>query len=85
MTISLIPAKKAGTRNNISLEGKRETAQYIADMTLELRNLAKAHHMSSLQGLLEVAYYQAFTAATYNELPEGELEHLEELARASIG
>ena len=62
---------------------RRETAQYISEMTLELRNLAKAHDMSALQGLLEVAYYEAFTVAAQIELPEGELEHLRELGKAS--
>ncbi len=65
------------------LGARRETAQYISEMTLALRNLAKAHEMLSLQGLLEVAYYEAFTAATENEIPEGELERLQELSRAS--
>ena len=64
---------------------RRETAQYISEMTLELRNLAKAHEMISLQGLLEVAYYEAFTVAAQIELPEGELERLRELSRASSG
>ena len=72
-------------RKAINVGVRRETAQYIAEMTLELRNLAKAHDMIALQGLLEVAYYEAFTAATHIELPEGELEHIQELSRASTG
>lgn len=82
---STLQAKRPGLRKHINLESKRETAQYISELTLELRNLAKAHNMLSLQGLLEVAYYEAFTAATHNELPEGEREHLEELLRAANG
>ena len=74
-----------GPIEQVNLSARRETAQYISEMTLELRNLAKAHQLLSLQGLLEVAYYEAFTAATQNELPEGELEHLGELMRASGG
>ena len=73
------------SRNAADGDIRRETAQYISEMTLELRNLAKAHDMSALQGLLEVAYYEAFTVAAQIELPEGELEHLRELSRASTG
>ena len=64
-------------------EARRETAQYISELTLELRNLAKAHEMSSLQGLLEVAYYEAFTVATQIQLPEGELERIKEMSNAA--
>jgi len=62
-----------------------EAAQYIADMSLELRNLAKANKLYTLQGLLEVAYYEAFGAATKREIPVGEVEHLKNLSRASTG
>ena len=68
---------------NLSAADKRETAQYISEMTLELRNLAKVHSMISLQGLLEVAYYEAFMFATRVDIPEGEIEHLRELSRAA--
>ncbi len=63
---------------------KRETAQYISEMTLVLRNLAKTYELVSLQGLLEVAHYEAFTVATQIELPEGELERIKEMSRAAI-
>jgi hypothetical protein len=58
----------------------RETAQYIADMVLELRNMAKSDGFSSLQSLLELAYYEAFTVAHKVELPEGEEEYLKSLS-----
>lgn len=67
------------------MEARRETAQYISEMTLELRNLAKAYEMHSLQGLLEVAYYEAFIVATQNEIPEGELERIKEMSSAATG
>jgi hypothetical protein len=70
---------------NISLDDTRQAAQYIADMTLELRNLAKANKLLTLQGLLEVAFYEAFGAAVQKEIPEGEAEHLRMLSRASEG
>ena len=63
----------------------RETAQYIADMVLELRNLAKATEMLTLQGLLEVSFYEAFAVANKVPMPEGEIEHLRELSKASSG
>jgi hypothetical protein len=59
-----------------------EVAQYAADMTLELRNLAKAAGLKTLQGLLEVTYYEAFAAAHPAKVPDGELERLGELERA---
>jgi hypothetical protein len=63
---------------------RHQTAQYIADMALELRNLAKGQSLLSLQGLLEVAYYEAFSAATEIQIPEGEQERLAEMTRASL-
>ncbi len=72
-------------RASNTIHNPREAAQYISDMSLELRNLAKANHLLTLQGLLEVAYYEAFSAATKREIPPGEIEHLKELARAAAG
>jgi hypothetical protein len=63
----------------------RETAQYIADMVLELRNMAKSLEMKTLQGLLEVSFYEAFSVANKVVIPEGEAEHLRKLSRASNG
>lgn len=57
----------------------RETAQYIADMILELRNMAKSEQLGTLQSLLELAYYEAFTAAHKVEIPEGESEYIASL------
>lgn len=56
-----------------------ETAQYIADMLLELRKLAKASELKNLQGLLELCYYEAFGAAHKAVIPEGEAERLEQM------
>jgi hypothetical protein len=62
----------------------RETAQYIADMVLELRNMAKSSEHKTLQGLLEVSFYEAFSAANRVEIPAEELEHLRELSKAHV-
>jgi hypothetical protein len=56
-----------------------EVAQYTADITMELRNLAKGAGLKTLQGLLEVTYYEAFAAANPTILPEGEIERLAQL------
>lgn len=57
----------------------RDTAHYIADMILQLRNLAKGSQMTTLQGLLEISYYEAFSAANVIVIPEGEQQRLEEM------
>lgn len=65
-----------------------DTANYIADMILELRNLAKTAELKTLQGLLEIAYYEAFGCANRIEVPQGEEKHLRELgadARKVVG
>ena len=58
---------------------KVESAQFIADMILELRNLAKASEFTTLQGLLEISYYEAFTAANRIRIPKDEDAFLHEL------
>ena len=63
----------------------RETAQYISEMVLEMRNLAKAADLKTLQGLLEVTYYESFTTANKVEIPPDEIEHLRMLGRVSAG
>ena len=54
-------------------------------MVLELRNMAKTAEMKTLQGFLEVSFYEAFSVANKVEVPEGEIEHLRELSMASNG
>jgi hypothetical protein len=61
----------------------KETAQYISEMVLELRNMAKAVELKSLQDLLELCFYQAFSEANKIDVPDGEMEHLRELNKAS--
>ena len=73
---------KSNPKSQIDL---RETAQYIADMVLELRNMAKSVELATLQGLLEVSFYEAFSAANKVIIPDGEMEKLRELSKASAG
>jgi hypothetical protein len=58
---------------------ERQTALYIADMILELRNLAKGTQMTTLQGLLEISYYEAYGVANRVNVPENEQERLVEI------
>lgn len=82
-----VPVVKKSRQTQYGLENRtqRETAQYIADISLELRNLAKHNKLQTLQGLLEVTFYEAFSAANKIEIPENEIEHLKTLSRASTG
>lgn len=59
----------------------RDTANYIADMVLEMRNMAKAAGLTTLLGLLEVTFYEAFSVANRVEIPEAERQRLIDLAR----
>ncbi len=58
---------------------ERQTANYIADMVLELRNLAKGSRMLTLQGLLEISYYEAYSVANHIEIPDNEQQNLHDM------
>jgi hypothetical protein len=63
-----------------------DTAQYIADMVLELRNMAKGAALYATMVPLEYAYYEAFSVANRVDAPREEIErlnHLGEDARRS--
>jgi hypothetical protein len=77
-------SKKQEAKNNLkNINDPKETAQYIADMVLELRNMAISADHKTLQGLLEVSFYEAFSAANKVEIPIEEIEKLRELSKAS--
>ncbi len=78
--------KGISERNNTlkKKQDPRETAQYIADLVLELRNMAKSADHKTLQGLLEVSFYEAFSAANRVEIPPEEIDKLRELSKASV-
>lgn len=63
---------------------RRESAQYIADMILELRNMAKSVQLYHVMVPLEYAYYEAFSAANKIEIPDGEVEHIKRLSQVSV-
>ena len=71
----------AGKLNTV--DQQRQTAQYMADMILELRNVAKAARLFTVAVPLEYAYYEAFAAANRVEVPEKEAERLREIERAA--
>jgi hypothetical protein len=58
-------------------------AQYIADMLLELRDMAKAVGLKTLLGLLEITLCEAFSIANKVEIPPGEIERLRRSAKAA--
>jgi hypothetical protein len=62
---------------------RREAAQYIADMILELRNMAKSVQLYHVMVPLEYAYYEAFSAANKIEIPDGEVEHIRKLSQVA--
>lgn len=75
--MSDIPGKDS-TKNSQEIE----MAQYIADMLLELRNMAKSAGLPTLLGLLELSFCEAFSIANRVEIPPGEIEKLKRLSRA---
>ena len=70
------PAFVTGEIDPASVPPRRDSALYIAEMILELRNVAEAARLKSVQGYLELTYYEAYSEANRVAMPAGELEHL---------
>lgn len=64
-------------------ERQRATAEYLTDMILELRTLARSMQLHTVMVPLEFAYYEAFGVANRVEVPPAELERLKELSKAA--
>lgn len=64
-------------------ERQREVAEYLSDMILELRNLARSVQLHTVMVPLEFAYYEAFGSAHKVEVPPGEMERIKSLSRAA--
>ncbi len=64
-----------------SVQSALEVARYVSDLLLDMRNLAKSQGFKTLQGLLEISYYEAFALSHPVALPTGEKEHIEELEK----
>jgi hypothetical protein len=75
--------KNPGLKMSAKEVRERELAQYMADMLLEMRNLAKGAGFNTLLSLLEISYCEAFAIANKVEVPEGELQKLRELSAVS--
>jgi hypothetical protein len=69
-------------RGPVSLN-PQETGQYLSDMILELRNMAKAAKLYKVMVPLEFAYYEAFSAANKVDIPPDEMQRLAELSRVA--
>ena len=72
--------ENASTKRNSLPDRQKETAQYLADLILELRVLAKSAQLYHDMVPLEYAYYEAFSAANKVEIPEEEAARLVELS-----
>ena len=64
-------------------ERQRDTAEYISEMILELRNLARVNQLYTVMVPLEYAYYEAFSVANKVEVPAEEIERIKELSKVS--
>ena len=73
----------SNTKDSAKDTQERQLAQYIADMLLELRNMAKSAGLTTLLGLLELSFCEAFSIANKVEIPPGEIEKLRRLAKAA--
>jgi hypothetical protein len=65
--------------NSINGIQQREMAEYIADMLLQMRNMARSAGLKTLLGLLELSFCEAFSIANKVEIPPGEIEKLKRL------
>jgi hypothetical protein len=79
---ALPPEKAAGNAASFASR-QRDTAEYISELILEQRNLARAPQLYTVMVPLEYAYYEAFSVANRVEIPDGEIERIKELSRAS--
>jgi hypothetical protein len=61
----------------------RDVANYVADMILELRNMAKSAKLFKVMVPLEFAYYEAFNVAHHVEVPQAELDRLQHLSQVA--
>ncbi len=75
---------EAGQKAAPSLaDRQRDAAEYLADMILELRNLARSVGLLTVMVPLEFAYYEAFGTAHKVAVPPAELERIKALARTA--
>ena len=65
----------------LAAPSSEETANYMADLTLELLKMAKSHHFNALQQIYEMAYYEAYSKAHPVHVPPEDLEEFTALVK----
>lgn len=60
---------------------QRQTAEYLVDIILELRNLARTAKLYTVMVPLEYAYYEAFGVAHRVEVSAEEVERIKALTK----
>lgn len=74
---------KAGSQEGLGLaQRQHQTAEYLVDIILELRNLARTAQLYTVMVPLEYAYYEAFTAAHKVEVSPEDVERVRSLSKA---
>lgn len=77
-----------GALQSMASEGRasfseRQTAEYLVDIILELRNLARMSKLYTVMVPLEYAYYEAFGIANRVDVPPEEVERIKTLSKIS--
>jgi len=78
---SALESNSSSDRSLLAQKYELETAQYVADMVLELRNIAKAAKLWKVMVPLEFAYYEAYAVANRVDVPPEEVERLRQLSK----
>lgn len=60
---------------------ERQTAEYLVDIILELRNLARMSKLYTVMVPLEYAYYEAFSIANRVDVTPEEVERIKTLSK----
>jgi hypothetical protein len=76
--VKLPTAKRAQPHRELSA---KEVAQYSADILLELRQLARNSKLETLQSLIEICYYEAFSVVNQPSISAEEMSRLDALEK----
>lgn len=61
---------------------QRESAEYICDILLQLRNIAQAAKLRHVMVPLEYTYYEAYSVANYSSPPKDQIDWVKALEKA---
>lgn len=75
------PARTRRATSDDLASRQQSVAQYVADMILELRNMAKSAKLPDVMVPLEFAYYEAYSAANKVHVPPDEIARIRQLER----